>query len=240
MDNHVSPFIKKSKSWIIKSVIDHYFSAFQLFEKIAISYKEEKPEIGSIYLQLKRLTELLYAAKESLHLIYKRRDIHMAENEQDVQKFDPSPVETQFIHNIGLSFHKATVARELQYMLEFYQVERDPEHAELLDSLDSYIERLIKLFSSGHAIIREFIKTFENDSVILSYFFENQLEIERIFGEPIGVILNHIDDLPTRGYVHVAEYFIESGWRDKAKALLTKALELLPGNDYIQQLIAAC
>ncbi|RPH97285.1 MAG: hypothetical protein EHM72_13750 [Calditrichaeota bacterium] len=240
MDNHVSPFIKKSKSWIIKSVIGNYFTAFQLFEKISTAYKEEKPEIGSIYLQLKTLTELLYAAKESLHLIYKRRDIRKAEIEQDVQKFDPTPVETQFIHNIGLLFHKATVARELQYMLEFYEVERDEEHVELQDSLDDYMHRLIKLFQNGHVIIREFLKIFENDAVILSYFFENQPEIERIFGENIGAILNHIDDLATRGYVHVAEYFIESGWRAKAKDLLTKALELLPGNDYIKQLMAAC
>lgn len=224
----VCPYVQRSKSWLIKSVLTHYIKAAQLNREI---FEKDRTGQDVTFARLKELSELLYRAKEDLHLIYKRLQDPRRKLFENVAKCQPNEGEQNFIHNIGLLFHKATVARELQYMLEYYESAGDLDYREIKRSLHEYIEKLMNLFEKGTKLLVDFLMNFRQDVVIISYFYENQQEIERAIGLALEGILKDFDGFFSENtQVQVADYFLASGWSDRAKKVLLCTLELYPNS----------
>ena len=237
MGKKPSRYVLKSKSWIIKNVLSNYFKAYNLNADI---YREHHSKKGVQFQKLKQLSGILFSAKEDLYLVYKR----LVDPRQNVferaDKYTPNEAEIHFINNVGILFHKSMVARELKYMLEYYETESDPDYADIKSSLDDNIERLKTLFTKGLGLIQPFLANYKDDAVVLSFLMENSRYIEAILGKSVHSLFEELTggenviDL----YARVAEYFRDSGWDDKAKKVLTDALEIEPENKHLQNLFA--
>lgn len=237
MNMGVSPYVEKSKSWLIKSILSNYFKAALINKEI---YKNYCSGDDVTFSRLKELSELLYRSKEDLHLIYKRLKDPRKKIFEDVAKCQPTDAEQEFIYNIGLLFHKATIARELQYMLEYYESDADLDYLEIKKSMDDYVERLKHLFQKGASLLPAFLSNFQDDVVILSYFYENQQAVEEAIGDCLDRLLANMDGIVSDSpQVDVAAYFLESGWPERANIILSQALEINPNNERAKKMVAA-
>ena len=229
MDNAPSPYVLKSKSWIIKNVLSNYFKAYNLNADI---YREHHSKTDVQFEKMRQLSDILFDAKEDLYLIYRRLLDPKRNLFERAEKFTPNEVEIKFINIVGILFHKSMVTRELEYMLEYYKTENDPDHDDIKRSLDDNVERLQTLFEKGLALIRGFLENHKDDAVVLSFLLENGRYIEAIIGTSVHSLfqeLGHIDR-PVDFYMNVADYFRDSGWDDKAKKVLLDAMEIEPEN----------
>ncbi len=238
MQEHVTLYVRKCKSWTIKSVLANYFKALNLYAEINHQYHAGK---DIKFATLKQLSDILFSAKEGLHLIYKRLSDPRKNEFEKTEKYTPTRAEMNFINNVGISFHKAMVARELKYMMEYYETGANEDYFELESSFHSNIARLGDLFSKASHLLEEFLIAFQDDPVILSYFLENERYIEITLGEEISSLLKHLasNGAAEKSYIKVAKYFIESGWPERAKRILYEALQINPANPEAKTLISA-
>ena len=235
MNKKPSPYVKKSKSWIIKNVLSNYFKAYNLNADI---YREYHSKTGVQFKKLRQLSEMLFDAKEALHLVYRRLVDPKRNMFEDAEKYKPNEVEIKFINNVGILFHKSMVARELEYMLEYYKTENDSEYIEIKSSLDDNIERLHVLFEKGLVLVRCFLENFKDDAVVLSFLLENSRYIEAIFEESVSSLITGLvqTDSIAELYMKVFAYFKDSGWDDRAKKVLLDAIEVEPENQELKEM----
>lgn len=229
MKKDTSPYVERNRSWIIKNVLSAYLRAINLFEEICASF--DGSDYQNIPFQhLKQLSDILYDAKEKLRLIYKRSSFINIKTGQ-FGRYNPDSVEFKVINNIGVLFHKATIARELKYMVEYYQTESE-DYNQIKTSLADYIDKMHFFFENGKAALLPFLKKFSADVVVLSFLLENEHYIKTSLGKSIDELLAYFDS--KRGnetyYIKVADFFIESGWIPRAKKMIKAAYDMNPEN----------
>jgi len=239
MPEHVTSFVKKCKSWTIKNVMANYLKAINMYSDILHQYHSGKDIKFSI---LKQLSEILFSAKEDLHLIYRRLSDPRHNIFEETEKYTPNEAEMNLINNVGLLFHKAMVTREIKYMMEYYETGASEDYFELEDSLHRNIDRMGDLFQKAESLLEKFLANFQDDPVILSYFLENERYVESTLGKNITNLFKHLakNGDAEKSYIKVANYFIESGWPDRAKRILYEALRFSPGNRTVKAMIARC
>jgi len=229
--------VKKSKSWIIKNVVSNYFKAYNLNADI---YREYNSKTDIHFEKLRQLSDIVFGVKEDLHLIY-RRLLDPRRNKFEVaEKYTPNEEEIRFINNVGILFHKAMVARELQYMIEYYETGADPDYDDIQTYLDDHIERLRALFEKGLLLLKDFIANHKGDAIVLSYLIENSRYVEAVLGQSVQELFKQLGHNGSfvKLYLSVADYFRASGWDDKAKKVLLDALALEPDNKELQEIWA--
>ena len=235
MMENISAYIQARKSWSIKNVLANYFRAINLYANIHREYHAGK---DVSFDKLRQLSVILYSIKEELHLIYRRLQDPRKNLFEKANKYTPNQVELSFINNVGLLFHKAMVARELKYMLEYYETEAEEDYLEVKKSLDDYMQRLLALFDKGISIIQPFLRSFQEDVIVLSFFLENSRYVESVLGVELESLLKEFGDGAVHSaYIKVSRYFIDSGWLDRAKKVLYDALKLDPGNEEIRDML---
>lgn len=239
MREPVSDYLEKRKSWIIKNVLSNYFKACNLYANI---YREYASGKDVSFERLKQLTEILFAIKEELHLVYKRLKNPRKNIYESSGKYTPNESEMNFINNVGLLFHKTMVARELKYMLDYYEPDADEDYYEVKHSLDDYMKRLANLFNKGVTLIPLFLRNFSNDVVVLSYFLEHDRYAESVLGVDISSIFEHLQENSESisANIKVAHYLLKSGWKDRAKRVLYDALQKNPHDSRIHDLLMQC
>lgn len=236
---NVNSYIRERKSWSIKNVLSNYFKAINLTTDINREYQSGK---DVPFERLRQLSEILFDCKEELHLIYKRLVDPRKGIFEDADKYMPNNAEINFIHNVGLLFHKAMVARELKYMLEYYETDIDEEYYDLKHSLDDNIHRLVLLIEKGVSLIPAFLANYSDDVVVLSYLLEHKRYVKSVMGMDVETILSqHKKSVPLQNYyIKVAQYFLKSGWNERAKKVLYEALKKEPKNKAIRELLEQC
>jgi len=239
MREHVSHYVRDRKSWTIKNILSNYFKAINLNSDITREYQAGR---DVPFEKLRQLSEILYSCKEDLYLIYKRLADPRKSEFEHAEKFTPNETEMDFIHNVGLMFHKSMVARELEYMLEYYETDADEDYLNLKSSLDDYIDRLANLFAKGITLIQPLLMNFMDDVVVMSYFLEHERYVRSVLGDEGAVIFEKIEQAHASNelYSKVAQYFIESGWVDRAKKVLYHALQIYPNDNHIRDLLVQC
>lgn len=239
MSEKISTYVKNCKPWFIKNALTQYLNAVNLNADI---YQEYHTDGEVKFDKLKELSAILFRAKENLHLVYRRLLDPKNNIFEDAYKYTPNEVEMDFINNIGILFHKAMVTRELVYMLEYYETESDEDYLDVKQSLDTYVERIKTLFDKGINYVLPFIKYFVNNPLILSYFLENEEYVEATLGENIVSFFSELEGENSidNAYVSVGNYFLQSGWQERAKTILYNALEANPRNSEAQKLLEKC
>ncbi len=239
MQNTVNRYIRKRKSWSIKNILSNYFKAINLNSDIAREYHAGR---DVPFEKLKQLSDILFTCKEELYLIFKRLDDPRKNEFESVEKFTPNETELAFIHNVGLLFHKAMVARELKYMLEYYETDAEEDYYDVKVSLDDYIARMTMLFKKGINLVEPLLENFINDAVVIAYFIEHERYVRSVLGETGVKIFQRIEQAhqSNRIFTKVAEYCVESGWTDRAKKVLYHALQVYPEDTQARDMLVQC
>ena len=235
MTKEISPYVEKNRSWIIKNVLSFYFRASNLFEEIYQSFDgSDYQDIPFEY--LKQLSDILFEAKEQLRLIYKRSTFKRIKSRQ-YGRYNPDPVEFKVINNIGILFHKATIARELKYMVEFYQTDSEDYH-QIKTSFAEYIEKIHFFFEQGKEALIPFLKKFSEDVIVLSFLLENEHYVKSTLEKDILELLDYFDSNrgPEKYYLTVIDFFFEFGWIARVKKIIKSAYDINPGNEKTVQL----
>ena len=229
--------MQKRKSWIIKNVVANYFKAYNLNADI---YREYNSKTDIHFEKLRQLSDILFVVKEDLHLIY-RRLLDPRHNKFEIaEKYTPNEDEIRFINNVGILFHKAMVARELEYMLDYYETAAAPDYDDIHTYLDDHIERLSTLFEKGILLLIDFIANHKGDALVLSYLIENSRYVEAVFGESVQELFKRLGHNGSfvKLYLSVAEHFRACGWEDKANKVLLDALAIEPDNKELLDTLA--
>ncbi len=236
MNEYTSPFVLKNQSWIIKNVLAHFLRAANLFAEIYRTFESSQNSDVS-FEKLKQLSDVLFTAKEQLRLIY-RRTGYYDDEEYYTGRYDPNSVEFSFINNIGVLFHKATIARELKYMAEFYQTDSD-DYLQMKSSLADYMQKLNLFFERGKECALPFMKGFSKNVVILAFLLENEHYFKSTLGKDIPAILKYFE--PDHGiedfYLLVIDFFLESGWLERAKKMIKQAKGINPDNPQVREYV---
>ncbi len=235
MNEKISPFVQANKPWIIRKVLADYLRAKNMFSNID---RESNHGRTVNFDGLKKLSELLFAIKEDLHLIFRRIVDPLTGQFEKAQKYTPNRDETEFVNNVGLLFHKAMMAREVKYVMEHYATESE-DYSESKAALDNYLRRIRGLFEEGILLIKKLLVEYANNVVVLSYLLENDHYLEETLGEDIQKLCQQIvgADQVDAAYIRVGRYCIESGWRDRARKILSDAIKLNPHNKEARRLL---
>jgi hypothetical protein len=235
MVEKIKPFIQHNRRWMIKKILADYFRAKNMFTNMD---RENQSGLSPDFENLKKLSDILYAAKEDLHLLFKKVGDPRGLRFEAGEKLTPSSREIDFINNVGLLYHKAMVARELKYLLEHYQVART-DHVASRTSLETYMERIRSLFEEGIAVVKDLLRDYGDNTVLLYYIANNDHYVQYALGEPIDKLLAIMENSHRvdQAYLQVGRYCLESGWMEPARKMLSNALRVNPKNRTAQRLL---
>ncbi|MFQ5677008.1 MAG: tol-pal system YbgF family protein, partial [bacterium] len=146
-------------------------------------------------------------------------------------KLMPSQVETKFMNNIGLLFHKVMVTRELKYVMEYY-VEKNDTADNNEESMHWHLKRIDALFDDGIDILTSMILENHDNILLLTLFLEDTANAKRHFGENFRKIIQNFTGQKglAEVYYKVGTYYMECGWNQKAKKMFKTALKENPAH----------
>lgn len=221
----------------MRDIISRYLEAFITFKEFNRSF--HKGEIMS-FSNLRKIHDMLWDVKEKFHLIFKRVLNPKKRIFEQANKITPSENEIDFMNNVGLLFHKVMVARELKYVLDYYE-EDSAGYQDTIASLEHNLERINVLFDQGKDFLVKTLVNYRDNIQLLTYFLENKEMCEPILKKRPDEILKiisggkKIEDI----YMAVVRYYQYSGWNDKAESVLRELLEVRPGHKEATVLLQA-
>ncbi|HNR66595.1 MAG TPA: hypothetical protein PKN04_07915 [bacterium] len=231
----ISPFVKQSKPWVIRRTLAEYLHARNMFTLLNEQHEQGKT---CPFKDLKNLSDVLYKIKEELYLVF-RRVLNPGTREfEKANKYTPNNAEIELINNVAMIFHKVMVARELKYVMEHYAADSE-DYLETKKSYDVYWEKVRALFDEGLYLLKIILCDYSDDDLILCYLLSNESYLDESFGFSIIDVLQKCGKVKPidRAYCQVGEYCIKSGWTDLAKKMLTRALEVNPGNNSARHMV---
>ncbi len=235
MDEKLSPFVAYNRRWLMKKIISDYFRAKNMFADMD---RESKAGRLMPFENLKKMTDILFDVKENLHLLFKKLIDPRTLQFEDTEKMTPNRLEIEFINNVGLLYHKAMAARELKYVLEHYTVD-SADYLASKTSLDTYMDKMRALYKDGISIIKELIREYGDNIVLIYYLIKNDRYVKSILGESVEDLLARIESKESvdKIYMRTAKYCLESGWEDVAKKIVSEALRLNPKNQEAKKMM---
>ncbi|MFQ5705879.1 MAG: hypothetical protein ACE5HO_00395 [bacterium] len=229
----VKPYILKIKNWKIRNMIMLYLDAREKF----LAYR--KMIRSGAFLSFERIEEIcdiLFEIKEDHHLLFKRLvDPKKKKFEKD-HKIMPGEVETEFMNNVGLLFHKMMVAKEFKYLMERYLEDSDT-FKKSSGELQYQLMKIDKLFDDGIEILKTMIAKYNDNILLLTLLLEDPTRTRKHFGQNVAEILEQfvggqgLDEV----YYSVGKFYVESGWKEKAKSMLKEALRRNPQHQPARQ-----
>jgi len=225
----IRPYIIGTKDRKIRDIIASYLEAYSSFKDYNRLFHEG---IIMSFSNLKKVHDILWNIKENFHLIYKRVLNPKKKIFEATNKFTPSDEEIKFMNNIGLLFHKVMVARELKYVLDYYEEDSD-SYLETKASLERNLDRINLLFDQGLELLQNLLGNYQNNIQLITYFLEHREDCEAIFNKKIEDLLQllsrgrNIEDV----YIDVIHYYQNSGWNDRANQILSQLLKINPTHE---------
>ncbi|MCI0493503.1 hypothetical protein L0Z72_00740 [candidate division KSB1 bacterium] len=229
MKTNVSPYIVSIRDRKIRNIISHYLDAYRIFIEYNQSFHNG---VIMSFTDLRKLNDVLFKIKEDFHLIYKRILNPRKRIFEQANKLIPVESEITFMNNVGLLFHKVYVARELKYVLDYYE-EDSNGYQETIASLDRNLDRIKLLFDQGLELLMHMLDNYQNNLQLITYFLENKETCTKILKKNTTEILKvlargrSIEDV----YMDAIHYYQNSGWMDKTETLLKELLWINPKNE---------
>ncbi len=227
-----STYLQTIKDWKMMEMVVGFIEAKALFEK----HMNEGHQFP--FSMLRKICDLLYEVKEKHHLIFKKVYNPKKHTFEIADKLTPNDEEINYMNNIGLLFHKIMVARELKYVLDYYE-EDSTGYQETKASLIRNLQRIHLHFSQGIDVLVMMLKKQVNNIHLITYFLENSKFCSEQFKMDIEslVKLLAVEDGLGSAYLAVANYYHQSGWNDKAKKMCQKSLKINPKNEIASSLL---
>ncbi|MBN1155595.1 hypothetical protein JXB12_11825 [candidate division KSB1 bacterium] len=224
-----SPYLIKVHDWKIREIVVDFIEAKALFEKY---YKHDKSQKLIPFNILRKLCDMLYITKENYHLLFRNLIDPKKLIFEDANKFTPQENEINLMNTIGLLFHKIMVARELKYMIDYYE-EDTRNYQESLLSLHGHLLRIYDLFNQGIDDLKVMLRGHKGNIYLTTFFLENSEfcvqqfnqdlpELMRLVSKPNGI---------EKALIDAAKFYEESGWPEKSRLMCNRCLELFPDNN---------
>ncbi len=231
--NQVKPYLVRIKNWKIRNMVMLYLEAREKFKTYRRLIRDE-PNIS--FEGMKEICDILYEIKEEHHLIFKRIINPKKNKFEKAKKFMPDQVETDFMNNIGLLFHKLMVARELKYSMEHY-VEASETFKRSKEDLQFQLKRIDALFDEGIEILKNLIGQYKDNMLLLTLLLEDPNRTKKHFGKNAVEILEQFVDGQglDEVYYSVGRFYAYCGWQDKARDMFKEALKRNPKHKNAQQ-----
>lgn len=232
-NNDVKPYLIQIKNWKIRNMVMLYLEAREKFKNYRRMIR------SGVFISFERMREIcdiLFEIKEDYHLLFKRLLDPRKMKFEKTNKFKPDEVETQFMNNIGLLFHKVMVARELKYLMEHY-VEESETFQKSKEDLQFHLRKIDSLFDEGIEILKTLVGQYKDNILLLTLLLEDPTRTKKHFGQNAFEILEQfvegkgLDEV----YYSVGKFYAESGWTDKAKEMLQEALKRNPKHQNAMQ-----
>jgi len=225
----ISPYIASIKDRKIRQIISEYLEAYGSFKEYNKLFHEG---VMMSFGNLRKVHDMLWEMKENFHLVYNRVLNPRKKIFEQANKFKPSDSEIKFMNNIGLLFHKVMVARELKYVLDYY--EEDSEgYQDTHASLERNLDRINLLFDEGVDLLVRMLENYQNNIQLITYFLENKKKCESVLKKNLEVLI----EILSRGrdmediYMDAVHYYQNSGWIDKAEDVLRELLKINPSHE---------
>lgn len=225
----VGPYIAGARDRKIRYIVSRYLEAYSLFKEYNQSFHEG---VIMSFSNLRKVQDILWDIKENFHLIYRRILNPKKRIFEQANKFTPNESEISFMNNVGLLFHKVMVARELKYILDYYE-EDSNGYQDTKASLDRNLDRVNFLFDQGIELLVQIFENYQNNIQLITYFLENKDKCESLLKKNIQDILKilscgrSIEDI----YIDAVHYYQNSGWIDKAETILKQLLKINPKHE---------
>lgn len=225
----ISPYIAGIRDRKIRYIISRYLETLSTFKEYNKSFHEG---IIMSFSNLRKVHDILWDIKENFHLIYKRVLNPRKRIFEQADKFTPTESEIKFMNNVGLLFHKVMVARELKYVLDYYE-EDSSGYQDTKASLERNLDRINFLFDEGIELLIQMLENYQNNIQLITYFLENKEKCESILQKKIENLLKvlsggrDIEDI----YMDAVHYYQNSGWIDKAEHILRELLKINPSHE---------
>ncbi len=225
----ISPYIAMIKDRKIRDIIAGYLEAYVSFKNYNQLFHEG---IIMSFSNLRKVHDMLWDMKENFHLIYKRVLNPKKKIFENSNKFTPTEDEIKFMNNIGLLFHKVMVARELKYVLDYYE-EDSESYQETKASLERNLDRINLLFDQGLELLLQILGNYQNNIQLITYLLEHRDQCEAVFNRKIEELLQtlsrgrNIEDV----YMDAIHYYQNSGWNDRALKVLRHLLSINPTHE---------
>lgn len=228
-EKSVKPYFLRVRNWKIRNMVMMYLEARERFLTCRRTFRKD---FSLSFETLKEMSDILFEIKENHHLIFKRViDPEKGKFEKSF-KITPDEVETEFMNNIGLLFHKIMVTRELKYLMDHY-VEDSAAFQRSSENLQYHILRIDELFTRGIEIIKSLLGRYKTNILLLTYLLDDPARVKRHFGQDVEELLEQFVD--GRGldevYYSVGKYYLENGWPDKAKKVLKEVQKRNPQHE---------
>ncbi len=225
-DVKVKPYLSRIKNWKIRNMVMLYLEAREKFK----AYKRMlRKGIFISFEKMIEICEILYEIKEDHHLLFKRHIALKKNKFEKTHKFMPDAIETEFMNNIGLLFHKVMATRELKYVMEHY-VEESETFKNTQESLQYHLNRIDILFDEGIEILKSLIGHYSDNILLLTLLLEDPIRTKKHFGKNIYEILEQFVD--GKGldevYYSVGSFYLTNGWTDKAIKMFEEAFKRNP------------
>ena len=225
----ISPYIVSIKDRKIRQIISQYLEAYGMFKEYNKLFHEG---VMMSFSNLRKVHDMLWEMKEDFHIIYNRVLNPKKKIFEQANKFTPSESEIKFMNNIGLLFHKVMVARELKYVLDYY--EEDSEgYQDTHASLQRNLDRINLLFDQGVELLLPMLENYQNNIQLITYFLENKKKCESILNLDLEVLIEtlsrgrNMEDI----YMDAVHYYQNSGWINKAEQVLRELLKINPSHE---------
>ncbi|HEX9654187.1 MAG TPA: hypothetical protein VGA99_10790 [bacterium] len=226
VNDDVKPYFLRVRDWKIRNIVMMYFEARERFMSCRRIFRKD---LSLSFEKLKEISDILFEIKEAHHLIFKRVIDPEKGRYDKSRKISPDEIETEFMNNIGLLFHKIMVTRELKYLMDHY-VEDIEAFQRNNENLQYNLNRIDELFIRGIEIIKSLLGRYKNNILLLTYLLEDPARIKKHLGQDVIDLLDKFVD--GRGldevYYSVGKYYSENGWTDKARKMLKEAVRRNP------------
>jgi hypothetical protein len=233
----ISPYIAGIRDRKIRYIISRYLEAFSTFKEYNKSFHEG---VIMSFSSLRKVHDILWDIKENFHLIYKRVLNPKKRIFEQANKFTPNESEIKFMNNVGLLFHKVMVARELKYVLDYYE-EDSSGYQDTKASLERNLDRINLLFDEGVELLVYMLENYQNNIQLITYVLENKERCESLLQKQIEELLKvlsrgrDVEDI----YMDAVHYYQNSGWIDKAETILRELLKINPSHERAALLLQA-
>ena len=221
-----NPYLVRIKDWKIRNMVMLYLDAREKF----LTYRRMlKKGIFISFEKMREICDILYEIKEDHHLIFKRLVDPQKNRFERAPKFTPSKVETEFMNNIGLLFHKVMVTRELKYLMEHY-IEESEAFQKSEENLQYHLSKINALFGEGIEILKNLVVLHKDNILLVTLLLEDPARTKKHFGQDAYEMLEKFAN--GKGleevYFSVGSYYARNGWSDNARKMLEEALRRNP------------
>jgi len=233
----IAPYIAGIRDRKIRNIISRYLETYHTFKEYNKLFHEG---IIMSFSNLRKVHDILWDIKENFHLIYKRILNPRKRIFEQADKFTPTESEIKFMNNVGLLFHKVMVARELKYVLDYYE-EDSYGYQDTKASLEINLDRINLLFDQGIELLVQILSNYQNNIQLITYFLENKEKCESLLDKKIEELMKtlsrgrDIEDI----YMDAVHYYQNSGWMDKAENVLKELLKINPKHEKAALLLQA-